>query len=162
MRVARRTILQTCRKLGWPVHRDAVITEGVRTFLAFQHMYVCLEVVPPDAYYEGTHVLRPEYQSHHDLIRRKGWKVIVINQRAWEKSLQKLHGQHLARANLLIHLVSMQAPFEPRRNVSLPSENDFGVYDVMRRQAKKHGKPEFSKLRGKGRVRMRSRRSLRR
>ena len=162
MRLARRTIVQTCRKLGWPVIRNCEITEDVRTFLAFQHMYVCLEVVPPEAYYEGTQVLKPEYQSHHDLIRRKGWKVIVINQRAWEKCLQKPRGQHLARANLLIHLISMQAPFEPRRNVSLPSENDFGVYDVMRRQARKHGKSEYSKLRGKGRVRMRSRRSMRR
>lgn len=127
-------------------------------------MYVCLEVVPQEAYYPGTHVLQPEYQERHDLIRRKGWKVIVINQRAWQKRLERPHDQHKARAELLIALVSEQAPFEPRRNVVPPSENDYGVYDVMKKQAKKH-RSQFGiggLVRGKGRVRMRTRRSRKR
>ena len=163
MRSARIGVLRTLGRLGWPVNKQELITEGVHAFAALKHMYLVIDVVAADDYFPGTHVLKPDVQAKYDLIRSKGWKVVLVNQRAWEKVAlgSKPGGRAQARANLLVSLVTDQAPFETRRDAELVSENDYGVYDKMRRAASKHGSRygALGIVRGKGRVRMRTRRS---
>lgn len=145
------------------MNKQELITEGVHAFAALKHMYLVIDVVAADDYFPGTHVLKPDVQAKYDLIRSKGWKVVLVNQRAWEKVAlgSKPGGRAQARANLLVSLVTDQAPFETRRDAELVSENDYGVYDKMRRAASKHGSRygALGIVRGKGRVRMRTRRS---
>jgi len=160
-------VLRTLGKMGWPVNKNETITEGVKAFATLKHMYLVIDVVPEDSYLPGTHVLKPEVQSHYDMIRAKGWKVVLINQRAWNKvalkSRTETNGESraYARARFLINLVTDQAPFETRRDAELVSTNDYGVYDKMKKAAAKHGSQYgiAGIVRGKGRVRMRVRRN---
>ena len=161
LRVAKDNMLRVAKDLGWPLVRNQVITEGVSAFAAVEHMFLVLDMVPADAYYPGTTVLLPSVQEQYDLMRRKGWKVVVVNQRAWERAGTKGGVAKVNRAQLLVNLIAQQAPFEPRRDVVPVSMRDYGVYDVMKHQAEKH-RSQFGiggRLRGVGRVRMRSRRN---
>ena len=95
--------------------QNQAITEGVTVPFAMKHKYLAFEICLPSDYIEGTPVLKPEVQERHLLIRRKGWKLVVVNQRAWEKRSLLPHDQHLARRDLIIDLILRQMPLEDRR-----------------------------------------------
>lgn len=153
--------------MGWPMNRGEAITEGVQAFAAMKHMYLVIDVVPEAGYIPGTDVLTPEVQARYDLIRSKGWKVVLVRQGAWNKvalaSRRSTGGASRAhaRAAFLQGLVVQQAPFETRRDAVFVSHSDYGVYDKMKKAAAKHGSQYGigGIVRGKGRVRMRVRRS---
>ena len=50
MRSARIGVLRTLGRLGWPVNRDELITEGVRAFATLKHMYLVMDVVAHSDY----------------------------------------------------------------------------------------------------------------
>lgn len=51
--------------------------------------------------------------ARHELIRSKGWKLVVIPQPLWALACRSPH-QHYARRDLLMSLTLPLAPFEPR------------------------------------------------
>jgi hypothetical protein len=162
--VCRHGVRTLLRKLGWPVQLGVPVTEGVTAWGAMEHMYVAFEVAAREQYFPGTDALRPEVQAHHDRMRRKGWKVIVVPQAGWEAlGVAPGAGQSVdgARGAWLMGLTAAQAPFEARRGVEMPSERDFDVYAAMKRASERHGSTFGigGKVRGKGRVRMRTKRT---
>lgn len=116
-RHAEKTLAQSFDKCGWPVVENEPISEDLTVRFALRDKYLAFELCAPEEYFPGTEVLRTEVQARHLAIRRKGWKLIAINRRAWEKLLDVPHGQHEARRDFLIRLILREAPFQERRVV---------------------------------------------
>ncbi len=113
--------------MGWPVAKvrlgasatpqDVFITEGVTVPLALETKYLCFTVEPEESYVPGLDSFVPAVAERHDAIRKKGWKLIAVRQKAWDRVRAAPHKAHQARSDFLLRLTLREAPFEQRRVV---------------------------------------------
>jgi hypothetical protein len=119
-----KSVRQALQRLRWPVEENFAIAEGVVAPLAIRDRYLCFEVATPDDYVDGTSLLATETLARHSLIRRKGWKLVVNNARAWEKAAETRslasggRSGVASRVDLLTRLIVRQAPFIERQDTS--------------------------------------------